>query len=525
MLKLKILLTVVITSLIGFWVPLEPSHIMRNTLGDLALQHDRPELAQWFYRSTARQNSYRGRNNAAVLEYALDSFKLGMTDDENRAVVLRAQGEFFSLSEKLYAPAEYNNGMIHFYGCNQDQPCYEKAIRRLQYAADLGDPLAPLAYALKLSSHSSRPEARAEKKRLLRELADAGDPAAAYAYVFSSLEYEAGVPWAEREKLREHYYRIAAASGHPDAMYTVGIGTEADDKAYWLERAAKAGVPDAALSRAQLALEREEGIDVVIKWYRSAMSQVSSFNPKLVGSDMDAVRQRQRQRDVRRIHQHPTGLRLYNPGRGQWGRGVGDVGTSPYNAAYELGVIYLQGADGAPVDAMKAYEAFQIAARASIKDSGLIAAQMHLWRQPNIVNEQHNDERLGFESLRYINGRYDRHRPDWLTEELEDLFMAGRLRAWSEFDRALLMSELSTQRDKVLLRRLETDGRFRNALVLTRGSVILPEVEWDGAPIVVLLAHSGAHVTVPENGYAIYKIHPDATIVKASDSESPTISE
>ena len=500
-----------------FWLPIDSSYKMRNALGDQAFKQTRFDLAGWFYHSTARQGNAKGRNNKAVLDYAFAFYAPDATDNEKFAATRNAQAIFEELSDKGYTPAMYNNGII-FHDCSVTDDCYERAVFRLKRAMEMGDPLAPLAYALQLTAYTNHPGIRIEKINRLRKLSEAGHPEAALAYVRLARIDRAG---------EEAHLRVAVKNNHPYAQYLLGKLTNAPDKALWLEAAANSGNTHAAFERAELAKEQNEGIETVIKWYARAMAEAgktASSRKKTVAPEDHTHAYLQNT-----VQYHPTGLRWYQHKPAfRYERATGD-NLYAYISARELGLIYLHG-KGVPADRERAYEAFRIAGRTPYKMTALLAAQADFESTDHLsgsIREQRHQIRLGFETLEYFKAEQrsnsnvvtirlladERPRyPAWLTPEIEQLILDGKLRLVTDIDIANWQMPRFATIDKALVARLATSDTFKNALMVTRKNVTLPELKEAPSPPAIILPYSNIQLIAPISGYDIYKLDRDATI-------------
>lgn len=205
---------------------------VRNEIGDAAARAGLFDLARAAYASTAAVGSARGQNNAAVLDYHL-VWRRGdaVTREERVAAKDRMEHRLQAPMAQGYAAAFYN-AALPYHRRRFDRPGYEYAKRQYKRAEALGDELAPVAYALHLTSRVDHADAP-ERRRLVKALADVGNPYAAYAYG----DWLRGQQGTE-DQIRS-YYRLAAEGGVTSAMEWMGRdrGVSEEERIIWLVNA------------------------------------------------------------------------------------------------------------------------------------------------------------------------------------------------------------------------------------------------------------------------------------------------
>ncbi|PQA85817.1 tetratricopeptide repeat protein [Hyphococcus luteus] len=378
----------------------------RNGAGDWLTQRQALKAARFFYATTAYENDPRGRNNVAVIDYHLAIYDPDGTRQSRFLATRKASAIFRELAGEGYAPGAYNQGLM-CPRCQVERPGHAAAKKWLRRAVALGDPLAPLAYAL-ARHRSSTEEDPAEALRLVTELADAGDPIAAEELA----SYARGRDILTEEEV-ERYYLVAAQGGNVSAQEALGLWYEGDRREDWLKAAAKQGSVPAMTRLGERYFTGVFGADEDgAPDYKTAARWLAR-----------AVREGQKPRDRRRrIKVHKTGLRF----RSLEPRPMDDINNSE-SAAYTLALIHMRGLLGEP-DMERAEELLRYAALLPWKDSNLILIQIESERAPGHARKHHR-RRLAEATLeRYARDFEGRH------ASLKPFVERGDVRAVTEYD-------------------------------------------------------------------------------------------
>jgi len=461
--------------------PISPSFDLRNNLGDEAVKKGNYETAKWFYRSTSLMGSMRGQNNLAVIDYAERRYAKGLNERQKAAVTHSAQAVFFDLSKRSFAPALYNNGLFH-YRCSVSRSCYKKAKRRFARAAELGDPLAPLAYAMQLTSKREHPD-RQERTELLEKLAKQSNPVAAVEY--AEILRRDGA--SEQERLP--FIEIGAKAGIRKAQEILGIDKSRQDYAKWLLKAAKNGSTLAAFRLAEYydtSLNEEDGdLSKAFHWYSKTIE----------------INQTRKQRILplsEQLEIHTDGLRFKRIVQ----RGGLSGLAAPYKAAYRLGQMYLIG-QGVERDWGKAAEAFGYASVIGVKDSGLMRTLLE-WDKPTaVLSREKHYKRLGYETI--LSWQKDTlFEP---PQEILELIRDGKLRAVTQIDIERWQSSNNDDIDPDIVERIVQSENWNNYLLPTSKTLKLPKLNdsWFAMPIV--LSQRNQNVSAPKDTYKLLNLN------------------
>lgn len=472
---LSIMLAVIPTIL-----PIEASFKIRNNFGDEAIRQDRYKIAEWLYRSTSFMGSMRGKNNLAVMDYAQRRFEKGLNKKQQAAITHLNQAVFVELAKRSFAPAMYNNGLFH-YRCRVKRSCYQKAKKRFALAAKLGDPLAPLAYAMQLTSDLGHDDGQ-ERLKLLEGLANSRNPIAAIEY--AKMLRSGGSSYNERLP----YIEIGAAAGILKAQETLGIDKSYPNYQKWLYKAAENGSTLAAYRLGEYydedLPENERDLERAAHWYAKAI-------------EMNRIKVNKRRPLSKQLEIHEDGLRFRRI------RQYGGMSANirPYQGAYRLGQMYLDG-EGVARDEKKAAEFFSYASIVGIKNSGLMRTLLE-WDSPEYVSQETYKRRLGFETI-LSWGKDSVYEP---PGEILELIRNGDLRALTQVDIVRWQKSKVRGIDRKLVEKLSKSGNLNNYLVSMSRNLELPKISdgWYAMPII--LPTKWQKISTPTDTYKLLKIN------------------
>lgn len=406
--RVSIISLLLLAALSAFFAPVGWSFDARNGAGDWLTARHAYRPARFLYATAALENDPRGRNNVAVIDYHLARHRPDATRQGKMLAARKAGLVFRELAGEGYAPGAYNQALMCF-KCKPDQRGYADSKAWFERALALGDPLAPIAYALHLRNWWWKaPQAdRIKGLQLLRELADAGEPLAAEELA----SYARGRDYLSEDEIKA-YYAIAAEAGNVAAQEALGLWYDSDRQEEWLLKAAKQGsiVAMAALGkRYYLGDYREDAPDYesAAYWLGRAVSEARKKRPA-----------------KRRIDVQATGLRF----RSLTPSPMSDINNSEA-AAYGLALIYLRGLVGAP-DMTKAEDMLRYAALLPWQDSNLILIQMEAERAPSHAQKFHK-QRMAEATLHNYARDFENR-----FKSLRPYVERGDIRALTEYDLA-----------------------------------------------------------------------------------------
>ncbi len=326
---------------------------IRDELAYKMAESGQYKIAARLYSFSAAGGDLTAANNMAALQYHIMRYDNDSDGSNWKAAGQKFMPVFEDLARKGHAASAYNRGLFDL-ACSSRKTCYKTGKEFFRQAAEAGDPMAPGALAVHLTTKSSHPDSR-DKDKYLRAAADAGDRDAAYILASKMKNSD------DAEALK--YADIAAQGGASYAQELRGKFFDQPDFAQWLARAAEHPENPRASAASLLAYLYRQGE----RGLPQDFQQARYWYGKAVATDAKHKHILQIRKD---------GFRWRAPDRGY----VKNSSQS-YHAAYNLAIMEYMGIGGKP-DMKRFEKLMRHAAKDKINDSQLILMQLKQRRHP-----------------------------------------------------------------------------------------------------------------------------------------------